>query len=930
MKKINIFTIITIIAVAILNSCNMETPSDFAIKTKATYNYTVGNFERKLSQDFTKENLQEKLDENGDGLVIEDYNPGGNALSRQFIIDYPITTIPIDIEEYFKKMDFSDQLEKKNIEEEIEVPTIPDTEEVIESPLPNINDIVKDKSKFGDMELVAPKSGTFGTSDTLPSGIPPIPMHFTDPNFGSLEFYDGAFNITVIPNGTAQTTNIKVILEKNDGTEITSATAINLASGKPIILSLKGKTIYHDMKLKVTGTLGDGTTVATPTTQYTLKPHFSDDIKIKKVTGLTMTHDEMGPDGIQNFTKSYPVTTGGDFVSCVIGDDGANKSTFSIKSNALPSTWSGVTCNMEIALSGALTASNGDFIVGAAETNKSKLLDRTLELNGRTLSAGDITVNGVISVDFNNATITGNLDGTIDPINVTTKAEVKALQSVTVDLSNNGSFDPAGESQTQKFPSDAADYLKEIKMKASGVDITYLNGLPTGNDIKVISNSTFFGVNNVEKTLESKGVTATERDKETLEVRGTDRTLNPAFPDIEFSVKVKLPGATDAHPAIATFKNLVMGVTYKLLIELTPVIDYDYVVIKNDIAQQKSGADAVDTGLNVTEIFNDFLDILGQGDEVTKRLDLQRLPIYLYAIVPDITPSDSTDKTLFERVNFKGKFKARVKNGLISDPVYVLGSDTENGTVETTSSMPTLQKDSDGFITTNVDLSAKGKSDLSEIFNRHEDGSILMDYNITMEDSKVGSNGITIYKTDVDGYKREKNKDDVEVKLEALIVLPLELLITDKNNEGPLTFDLTDLIYSSDDSDLLGRDEGIDTSDFDKYIDTAVDIGGRYALENDYLRYSDSHVITAVMDSSLSTNPISSLGDNGKIEAICSNGGVGVINLTVKAMRDILNCDCFHPTLKALLPAGKCYIPQKAKMNVTFSAFVKTDGVVEL
>lgn len=899
--------------------CTWESPSDFSIKSKATYNYTIGNFERNLSDNFSKDTLEEKLNDNDDKFKIYDYNPAGNAKSKQFLIEYPVQEIPIDLGSYFAKMDFVDKLNKKNIDKEISVPDIKTDENVTKIDAPDVNEIICKKSKFGNKRFTLPASGTITADD-----IPKLDIDFTSPNFETLSFCAGSLDVTATSDGDDIPTNLTVTLYKTDGTEITKVTGVDLSHDPVIKLPLANKTIYHDMKLGITGS---ATGSGSGTVDYNVKTEFDKSIKVTRATGLTMGESELGDDGKTDINEKVPLDLGDEFISCVVGDDGANKSTMTIKSTSMPSTWSGVKCKKNIALSGALNAADSEF--DKTHETDNNILDRTLPLNGHTIFNGDINITGSVSVEFENATIVTE-NGVIDPIEITTTTDIKAFKSVTVDLGGENGFDPTPTTTTENFPSDAARYLKKIKMMPSGVDVKYTNNLPAGNDITMVTSSNFFGINNSQIKMTSGGPNATEQ---LSEVRGTQKTLTPEFPDIDFTVGVELPGATADSPTITTLKNLKIGEKYKIAIEVTPYIDYEYVVLDSNNVATSSGDNPINTGLNFNEMFSGLLDILNQSEDFTQRLDLQRLPIFLYAVIPDLTPSNDTDETLLDRLTFKGKFIANLSGSTSGEPIYVVGSNSEDGEVETAKTMPPLAMDkNDIFVITDISNSGVTGHDVADLFNRHEDGKVIMTYNFTMKDKNGSEDGITIYKEDIDNYKNENGEDDVHIALNARIILPMELRVMPKEegNTEPLMFELSNLIYPNSNSDLLGRDGATDTSDFDKYIDAAKTAGARYKLTNNFLKYSDGNTITAIMDanSSDAAHPITSIGNNGKLSVDCEKNDS--VAITIGAVRDILNCECFHPLLSAALPLGNCYIPLDGYMNVQFNIFVKTDGTVNL
>ena len=95
------------------------------------------------------------------------------------------------------------------------------------------------------------------------------------------------------------------------------------------------------MKLAISGATRGG--ALGKTDSFEIKPAFSDDIQLSKVTGLTMGADDLKKSPIKN---TFKVSADDTFVECLIGTD-----SFISMESRLPPLWTGVVCTPDISLS---------------------------------------------------------------------------------------------------------------------------------------------------------------------------------------------------------------------------------------------------------------------------------------------------------------------------------------------------------------------------------------------------------------------------------------------------------------------------------------------------------------------------------------------------------------------------------------------------
>ncbi|WP_288806973.1 hypothetical protein, partial [uncultured Treponema sp.] len=654
------------------------------------------------------------------------------------------------------------------------------------------------------------------------------------------------------------------------------------------------------MKLKVSGTSSGGTSGNNST--YSISASFSDDSTISRATGLTMSIDPVF------INQEVKIETEDAFVSCEIGDKSeTEKSLLSILTK-LPDGWTGVTADLEINLSGAITAADAEF----NKTNESGeyLINRNLALNGKTYSkkeidgvvSGDINVVGKINISLNNADIVLP-NGEAPQIMISTSCTITKVTSMTIDLSKYESPIETKVEVNEDLPSEVSDFIETINLKPSGMNVKYYNTLPAENDIEFTVNSSFFGIADKTDTMTGGTGTADEPSGK-MEFLGEGKTVNTASENIiDFSAEMEFPGKTEENPDYVTLKNIEIGKSYAVGVTVEPVFDWEYITLKTASTAVKGN---VDTGLNVSEIFKSLTDELGD-DSFISRIELTQIPLYLYSIVPSVIEDftftgelsaaayDEEDNRVGEKIEITDNF-------IISEPV-----------------LPALQKaaGSDSIVTGFGDTSQS--TNIADLFNIHASGNIKIDYDFQLgkNETEGGDSVIMIAKTDLEQF----DEDSVSIRLHARLVLPLELKVAelDENPNEPVVIDIMKLMDLEPGDDLFSRSEPTDLDDMEKYIDAIDSAGIRYSVKNNVLQ-SDK-----VPHIELDTK-----NDNLRNKKYAINFSTGTLNIEIDDMKDILRSYPFSPTVKLEIPVGTYKIPRNAEAGVGLSVYIKTDGTVNL
>ncbi|WP_288751367.1 hypothetical protein [uncultured Treponema sp.] len=906
MKNIKLFVMAA--AVLLIVSCSWKIPESVSVKTNAEYNFTIGTFSEKLSKYLSVDTLSEQIKSSSSELSFDVYDyyadedsqkvaAGGSAM-QQFLVDFSLQEIPIDIGSYLDKMDFADKLKGMSFDQTFDVPDL--SVSSFEEPI-NLSDINKKIRENADLNFGA-ITIPHGINGTLSEEQCPLQnVTVNAPEFKALEFYSGSLVLTIICNQPpVVSTNLKIFLLDGDDKEITSVSNVDLLTQSEIFLPLAGKTLVPKMKLKVSGTSSGGTSGNNST--YSISASFSDDSTISRATGLTMSIDPVF------INQEVKIETEDAFVSCEIGDKSeTEKSLLSILTK-LPDGWTGVTADLEINLSGAITAADAEF----NKTNESGeyLINRNLALNGKTYSkkeidgvvSGDINVVGKINISLNNADIVLP-NGEAPQIMISTSCTITKVTSMTIDLSKYESPIETKVEVNEDLPSEVSDFIETINLKPSGMNVKYYNTLPAENDIEFTVNSSFFGIADKTDTMTGGTGTADEPSGK-MEFLGEGKTVNTASENIiDFSAEMEFPGKTEENPDYVTLKNIEIGKSYAVGVTVEPVFDWEYITLKTASTAVKGN---VDTGLNVSEIFKSLTDELGD-DSFISRIELTQIPLYLYSIVPSVIEDftftgelsaaayDEEDNRVGEKIEITDNF-------IISEPV-----------------LPALQKaaGSDSIVTGFGDTSQS--TNIADLFNIHASGNIKIDYDFQLgkNETEGGDSVIMIAKTDLEQF----DEDSVSIRLHARLVLPLELKVAelDENPNEPVVIDIMKLMDLEPGDDLFSRSEPTDLDDMEKYIDAIDSAGIRYSVKNNVLQ-SDKvpYIELDTQDDSL---------QNEKYNISFSTG---TLNIEIDDMKDILRSYPFSPTVNLKIPVGTYKIPRNAEAGVGLSVYIKTDGTVNL
>lgn len=366
-----------------------------------------------------------------------------------------------------------------------------------------------------------------GTDSVIPKNKG-IPFNITAPTFSRIKLSAGSFKISVNPENAVSEDfelSAKVILCDESGNEIASSEERNIAFGtgdSPLVLDLSGKSLQSEMRFKLSGTMKGGTAGTVHNFKVSMQ---ADSFKIKQVTGLTMTAEEIGdldsnpetPDGCVSFESDFDFSGINDYLISAEIESG-KLNVFS----TIPEGWSGITAGIEkinVSQGEGFKVSEDEFSdeTLSAEDTAKYLFNKTAVLENQTIKpssdeAGNVKVSGQVSVSFENATLIFD-EATANPeVEIGGSCKIDKIKSLKVDISAlSEASDLTGEVDTglnfsnllKDNLGDASDLIKNIQF--SGVE-GYVFAIQPGIEV-------FNGVNysncKLEAVYETDGISKT-------------------------------------------------------------------------------------------------------------------------------------------------------------------------------------------------------------------------------------------------------------------------------------------------------------------------------------------------------------------------------------------------------------------------------------
>lgn len=837
MKKI-FFGISAIFVFCLLSCKGITFPNSVAVKTEANYKFDI----LKIDQNFNEYLSAEKLfpEEENDSIKVYNYNPDGTSDKTQLLISAPIQEIPLDFSEYLDSINLNDSLSKMSIDKSFVVPNVDFTDK---------KDLELNKIRELINNLIFFTGNSNDTSITFSSKNP------TENTFDSIEYSYGGIGISC----TGQTPDSTVTITSKDGKTISGT----FDSEGIAILTFKDDFVFSKtgMKISFSGQTGldFGGTI-------------SDESKIKKVTGLTLS------DSIEtSLDKQFEIKSMETLRSCII-----EKGTLTTNVE-FGSGWTGHSLVFEdVNISGGLNISN--------------ISNGTTDLKDKEFKPENLNIAGKIKISFSNA----NLDFEIIP-EVVVDCKIDSLKSATVSLEEDYKSE---FSENKKLPEEMTKLIKEIIWLKSGVKISNESNLPSENDIKLSNiKSAFFKINESDKILKTG---------ETFEFYCSEEMKTSISTDsaVDFSVSLSLPDY-DEDKKTVTVKNIKPDTEYKIAITIEPTFDWLKISISPNASETSTQSDKISTGFSMVSLFDELDKKLKLDEENSfkKNVDIKSIPTYLFCNFPSV---------LGDSAKFEGKIKAFIgdsnANSLTSDgEIYILGDKTTNGFMNS-STEPKFVFNESKEVTNNL-KSIRETVDFAKLINtskNYADSSICLEYDLSLSSNSdnlfIGNPN---HKDKLSGEKVLDLSENNTISITAMMIVPLELQLAKSMNIDFMNFIKSE--SETGNSDLFSRTKPSDLSKIEKYLDVIKTMSVNYTPTK--LPFgSDNSIKLSIEIPNIEYKKDLSLSE-------------GTLEVNPK---EILETYPFEPKISAIIPQGDFWIPKDISLATHIILGIETDGVLKI
>lgn len=902
----------TAVFLSFIFSCNFEAPEKVSVVTDATYSFTVGEFKKSLSEYMSVEKIQEyvsKSDSSDVKYAVYDYNPPSNNVPnkkpmQKYLVDMTLAEIPVDVGAYLEKMDFSDLNSKGEGISLGQKIAIPNLSEKIETTTINFPDISK---KFENETIKIVDNLPIAEVDVAPGSPLEINTTINNPDFKTATLYSGGIVLNVIRTDGTPTdgffTDFTFELLSEDGKLLSRADNVDIASGsdiasggKNIPFDLGTKTITKKLKLKIYGTVSGGT----PSTvnNYTLNAKFAPGTKFSKITGFT---DEIGDSG--DVEQYVTISTDETFVKCEIASG-----SLEIVSKK-PDGWTGVTAKLSDSgsISGALelpATAKFDSVEDSTAFIRKKMDLAESVFTKEHDSTGKIVFKDRISFSCSNATLVFP-NGEQPQVTLETACRIQKASYVVLDLSSKA--DMLNFSKKTPFSGGMEDYVEEMTLVNSGLEISYKNTLPKGNDgDNEISMEIVSGLLEIKDTGEKKKIMLPQKSETFTSYSPKDEGI-PVFPktdSLDFDVKLILPRDEGMPDNYAVLKNVDLDGEYEISVSAKPVFDWLSVKIRTPEGSDIKGEE--DTELSFDKLFSTMKDELGDESEFIDNIKLVELPLYLYFQKPKL---DS-----LSGMGFTGKIalgtSAEIKKDLLEPGKEIKPKDIE-----------IIKTDKDGVVISELsEKNSSGYANIASLFNGSKSENLKLDYDVCLG----GLDGtVEITKAEYEKLKSENKDAPVSIKISARLVIPLALeLVAPESARKVTEVNILKLAKKDSGEDLFDRGEATSLEDVEKYIDLIESASVIYNIDNGLFSYAQSSKSGNILfDTNLAGVKRRSY------ELSMGSGNEKIYTEDVKAM---LRTYPFKPGIVASFPDGTLQISRNAEFKVNLAVKIHTHGKVTI
>ena len=565
----------------------------------------------------------------------------------------------------------------------------------------------------------------------------------------------------------------------------------------------------------------------------------------------------------------------------------------------IPSDWDGVSVSYSF-------SANGGLVVEESE-GKTSGATKTIDLADKKITKEQVKATAKITL-----TVQPGYSVSSSPLMLKISSDIESLETLNVNLSDvNTSFN-----KKELLPEEMRNAFSKIYLNSSGVKIDYVNTLPEGNDIELTVKSVFFGLNETGdlKAANTQGVLELLSDPNPQGIVINDSS------SYDFGVNISLLGAEPSEPQKVSLKNVKFGDTYQISMNITPVLNWEKIVLKEGFAKN----DKKELPFNIKELLSSVSDKISD-ENLFANIEIKSLPIYVFFTKPQTNGSD-----LFTNSNFTGKMSvyygteagANKENGVdISQTLVDKDSKDENiipreiGFVD----YPELNisEDNKKVLSSLDNVSVSLKGDVAKIINsaikdNSESGnSLYVDYDLKFTNNN--GDGLEISKNDL------TTKGSIGVYI--YIVLPFEFRVSEE-----VKVSAQKLLNDTIDGDIFGR----------KSKDDFVNVEDYFALINSASVYYEFTKLPVCSDNSdsIAFDIGMDCGEGGANKIpITEDSSIrkGTITISKKNVEDMLKEYPVKPTMNlSIKKNSEFYIPQIFDVAVKLNLNIQTDGEIEI
>lgn len=789
---------------------------------------------------------------------IKMYNYLPEGKVRQYAMRMSVVEVPVDFSSYFENTGISDAMKGMSFEQEIEVP--------------NISLDIEEKIDVSEVKK-AINSAIYYVSNEMGKKFVST--------FDTIVYDSVTFNLNFFgacPDGT--------YVEIISGGNLVSGTFYN---NEPFIRSSSSFTInYSDFDVRIYSENGDSI-------PYVI--NVDENSNIREIKNFSSPVDK--PVSFP-FEISFSLKNNNDsFKSCVIGEGDL------ITNLSIPESWKGVDVSYDFDASGAINVS----------ASKDGGLQKTIPLNEKELKNDKTIAKSTIDMSIKNADLAFT---TNQNLKLNISSDIQELKSLTVNLD---SANPKME-MTEPFSTEMMETIKEIDLNSgSGIEIEYTNTLPPENNIKLKASSDIFAIND-ETKLESN---QENKNTEIVSESGNHISVGNGvgkYNSFDFNIELGFPGATDENPNEITIKNVTLGDKYTLKVNVKPVINWEKIVLSNNLTESLSVKDKISLPVSLDDISKKMAYVFGD-ENLISNLKIKSIPVYLFCTKPTVKEGK---ENLFANMSFSGKLKMYygTEEGCVNglEVNLVKGDDTEEGKIKFVNSPDlSFSQNSKSLLTDLTDLKddeVSASAYIEDLLNpqpnnnQNEENSLYVEYDLKFENSN--NNGELTITNDM-----LENKSSLSVF--SYIILPLEFKTT-----GELNFNANEIAGDAFSGDIFGRtDENTNLGNLEDYIDYIRSATIKYE--------SISLPIKTDNNESMKFNLKMKCGEEDPID-LSKNGSYlngGEFKITADDVNKMINNYPAIPEFSIKIDDGTgFYIPQTMDVAIKLNLSVETNIDIDL